>query len=165
MDDLKELAEKYVSLWDCAGGTHAKSVSEGMAANAAIKRKLAEAGIDPRWFSVACNKNLSPEDNYKVLLKHHRSLAFKDKELCLLYIKHLILSKSVQDSKKGAKQVIAKRIQDKDPMLVKYIEYRIRLKQARDILKSYLVNETPESLELRYGEFLKDIFDAKLREN
>lgn len=153
----KALISDYLELRSLSfGDNHKEAISKGHQNSKAIKEVLEKNRIDQSWFGVI-NPRSDEENIISRIFKDHPELDNpKNKEICSLYIKMKKQSIDIDRRKEATKQKILNKIAKIDPMLANYILFRVKVFQAKKVLERTLVNETPETLEARYLELLKD---------
>lgn len=140
------------------GENHRKNKSTGMLAFAKIRTQLRDADVSYKILDHAAFSRNPDEALDALCAKHPEVVAVK--KLCATYIEMKRSSLRTDLAKEKAKRKILAKLASIDPMLAKFVEYKVKLDHARRTLGESLVSETPESLEARYKDTLEGLFQC-----
>lgn len=156
-DKIRGVIADYIRVREMSfGDSHAKNKSEALNAFSKIKKSLDAAGISHRVLdSAVYTKNTT--EALSELKKTHREITGHE-DLCETYIGMKQSAVKTDRAKEHAKRKLLDKIAAFDPMLSRFVLYKVTVDHARRTLAEFLVNETPESLEERYKDLLGGLF-------
>ena len=152
---IAKLVTLYATIRNINPERASKSISESLNLSHSLTKKLKDKEIPKNVFSLY-DRKLTPEENYNNIFKIFPLDVLRDnKDICLEYLEFLKAKNQHWDSRFKVTGKIKSQIESKDPMLLRYLDYRISEIKLRKTLEKHLVKETRESLEKRYSEYVE----------
>lgn len=154
---LRSIVSDYLGVREMAfGANHTKTKSNAINAFVKIRKTLADAGIEYKILEqYVYAKDIKAAVN--AAKKRHPEITGSE-ELCEAYISMRQSAMKTNFTREHTKRVLLAKIAALDPMLSKFILYKVNVDHARRTLNEFLVKETPESLEERYKDLLEGLF-------